>query len=206
MSINLYDKALLNKLKSWINDDSLTITSPDETRRLFAYKLDTQNDEPIKLPLICLRRNPSIDILQLNKKPLSFDGLMTEAQRSSNKSNELNAIPIQINYQLDIYTRYEEEALEYVREFVFKLINEPKLSVEIPYNNAKKIHNSNIRLSQEIQNNSDIPERLIPGEFSRYTLSMYIDDGYLWNYKTKELKNIEINDVTVTLKDDIKDK
>jgi len=52
----------------------MTLTGPDETRRLFSYTLDNQNDEPIKLPLIALRREPTIQILNLTKKPMTFDG------------------------------------------------------------------------------------------------------------------------------------
>ena len=74
MSVGLYDKALLDKIKGWVKDDSMRITSPNETRRLFEYKADTENDAPIKLPLITLRRASQIEILNTNKKPLTYDG------------------------------------------------------------------------------------------------------------------------------------
>jgi hypothetical protein len=35
MSLKLYDTALENKLRKWLNNEKLTITGPDETRRLF---------------------------------------------------------------------------------------------------------------------------------------------------------------------------
>jgi hypothetical protein len=35
MSVGLYDKALTEKIKKWINDPKMTITSPDETKQLF---------------------------------------------------------------------------------------------------------------------------------------------------------------------------
>ena len=74
MSASLYDEALVKKLKNWIKDDSLTITSPSETRRLFQYQADKNNDNPIELPLITLRKDNTTTILSTNKKPLSFDG------------------------------------------------------------------------------------------------------------------------------------
>ncbi len=199
MSANLYDRALVSKLQNWIKDDTITITSPDETKRLFQYKADTTNDKPIQLPLIALRRKPTISILNVSKKPLMYDGKLDSYSIESGKTSELNAIPIQLDYNIDIYTRYEEECLEYVRNFVYNIINYPKLTVEIPYNNANIKHNSNIRLLSEIQDNSDIPERLVPGQFTRYTLSIYVDDAYLWNYKIKDIKTIEIEDITENL-------
>ena len=48
--MKLYDNAFTEKIKNWTNDPNLTITSPDETRRVFQYRADIQNDKPIQLP------------------------------------------------------------------------------------------------------------------------------------------------------------
>lgn len=181
MAIAYYDNALLEKVKSWVNDPNMKITGPDETRRLFQYQADINDDKPIQLPLIALRRGRDVDILSTNKKPLTFDGATLEA--NSKQSGILNGIPIAIKYQLDIYSRYYEEADEYVRDFIFNFINFPKLKIEIPYNNAKIEHISNVRLEQTVVDNSDISERLAPGQFTRFTLSLYIDDAYIFDYK-----------------------
>ena len=202
MSASLYDVALVNKLQNWIKDENLKITSPNETRRLFEYKADQTNDQPIKLPLITLRKDPTMTLLATNKKAMTFDGW--RRQNNGNRGDQLNAVPIQLNYQIDIYTRYEEEAEEYIRNFVFNIINYPKLEIEIPYNNSNIKHISNIRLMPDISNNSDIPERLIPGQFTRFTLTINIDDAFLWNYRTKDNAKIDIDsDVEIKLSTDI---
>lgn len=208
MSATYYDKALLAKLQNWIKDPKLKITGPDETRRLFEYIADVTNDKPIDLPLITLRRAPSMRILSMNKKPLSFDGWRKRS--NGERVEQLNAIPIELTYQLDIYTRYLEEAEEYVRNFIFNLINHPKLSINIPYNSANITHESNIRINEEVSDNSDIPERLIAGQFTRKTISLYIDDAYLFDYKTKDTIKINgdvdvIIDTKVILEDDFED-
>lgn len=203
MSASLYDEALVEKLKKWVKDDTLKLTGPDETRRLFSYTLDKQNDSPITLPLVALRREPTIQILELNKKPLTFDGW--RKNNDGIKGDQLNGIPINIMYQIDIYTRYKQEAEEYLRDFVFNIINYPKLQIEIPYNNSKLLHNSNIRLDANISDNSDIPERLIPGQFTRYTISIYIDDAYLFNYRVKDTWKINA-DTEIALKGSDDDK
>lgn len=200
MSLALYDKALLNKIQKWVKDDTIKITSPNETRRLFEYIADINDDKPINLPLIALRRDSSVEILNTNKKPLTFDGKTIVYSTTEGgipfKGNILNAIPISLKYQLDIYTRYFEEADEYSRNFIFNFINYPLLTVEIPYNNSNLTANATIKLNSELTDNSDIPERLVPGQFTRMTLQLYIDDAYLWDYRAKD--NVLINCETIT--------
>lgn len=193
-----YDEALLAKLRGWIRDDSLQIVSPQDIHQMFSERADSNNDKPIQLPLIVLRRLSPIKILNTTKKPLTFDGAREKMNRD--KGNQLNGIPIELDYQIDIYTRYFDESDEYVRNFVFNIINYPKLTIEIPYNNSNIRHVSNIRLSQDIEDNSDIPERLIQGQFTRRTISINIDDAYLFDYRTKDTIKIGDLDIEVKLK------
>lgn len=184
MSVTLYDKALLSKFKRWIKDDSLTILGVDETNTLFRYRADINNDRPIQLPLISLSRNSPVTISSTSKRPLTFDGAKTEA--TIDKTNQLNAIPINISYQLDIYARYEEEVEEYVRNFIFNIINYNKLEIEIPYKNCNIISKSYLNIQPDIADNSDISERLIHDQFRRRTISFILQDAYLYDYKTMD--------------------
>ena len=191
MSLKLYDEALLNKIKNWVKDENMTITSPDETKRLFSYIADVTDDSNIKLPLIALRRHHDIEIGNISKRPLTYDGKRVCIGTEANKL--LNAIPITLNYQIDIYTRYQEEADEYLRNFLFNLINYPKLTIEIPYNDLNFKYNSNIRLNTTVSDTSDIPERMVPGQFSRFTIQFTIDDAYLFSVPVKKHINIDAN-------------
>lgn len=182
MSVAIYDKALLTKFKRWIKDKNLTILGVDQTNRLFRYRADTNNDKPIQLPLISLSRNPTVSIVSTSKRPLSYDSSTREY--TEDKTNKLNAIPIKISYQLDIYCRYVEEVEEYVRNFVFNIINYPKLDIEIPYKNSKIISNSYLSIDSDINDNSDISERLIEDQFTRRTITFSLNDAYLYDYKT----------------------
>ena len=82
---------------------------------------------------------------------------------------------------LDIYTKYFAEADEYARNFIFNFINYPKLSIEIPYNNAKVVHDSTVLVESTISDSSDIPERLISGQFTRFTIRLTVDDAWLFS-------------------------
>ena len=194
MAVRFYDEALVAKLKKWTQDTDVTLLGVNETKRRFEVLADKNNDQPIKLPLITLSRNGGYTILSKNKKPLSYDG--NTFVRSNEKSALLNGIPISIQYQIDIYTRYLEEADEYARNIVFNIVNYPKLNIEIPYEDLGLTHDANIMLSSDVDDNSDIPERLIPSQFTRLTIGIVIDDAYLFDVRIK--KNLSIVEGTVT--------
>ena len=184
MGVRFYDDALLKKLQKWTAGTHLNITGVNDTKRLFEVVADKSNDRPIELPLIALSRNGGYAIQSKYKQPRSFMGhTMAQNEHSGAK---LNAIPIGITYQLDIYTKYLDEADEYARNIVFNIINYPKLEIEIPYEDMGFTHISNIRLVSDVEDNSDVPERLIPGQFSRLTIGLDIDDAYLWDVRIKD--------------------
>ena len=193
MSAYLYDEAFVEKLRYWTKDTQIQIFSPDDTRRLFEVMADKTNDSPIQLPIICLRRKSGLNVINPNKKPLTFDGIKLDA--ANDKIIQLNAIPIDISYQLDIYTRYFKEADEFLRNLTFNIINYPKLTISIPYHGVDFKHNGIIRMSGDIEDNSSIPERLVSGQFTRFTFNIDIDDAYLWNVKVTD--NWRIVDVDV---------
>lgn len=190
MAIRFYDEALAQKIQKWIKDPNLVVLKPNEVTRLLQIKADVNNDKPLKLPFIALSRDPQVDILSVNKKPLTFDGMMKEATKE--KTLQINAIPIRIGYQLDIYTRKFAENDEYVRNFVFNFINHPKLEITLPYNDSNIVHHANIQLVESMEDNSDIPQRLLPDEFTRWTLKLVIDDAYL--FSIPYVNNVYINE------------
>lgn len=211
MAVRFYDEALCNKLESWIVDKKLTILKPEETSRLFRQIADQTGDKPIALPLIAISREPDIKLDYTNKKPMSFDGMMLESrvygeedekgvmQVTGGKTVQLDAIPIELSYQLDIYTRKFSEGDDYVRNFLFNLINYPKLKIEIPYNNKESgldyvlHHVANVRVSETVTDNSDIKEKLYFDQFTRWTIKLTIDDAYLFSVPIRDNVFVDID-------------
>lgn len=190
MSLKLYDDTLLAKLQNWTRGTSITLVGPNDTKRLWEVTADTTDDSPIKLPMISLKRPGGFTVLTPVKKPLSYDGATLDANHT--KASQMNMIPISIPYQIDVYTRYQSEADEYIRNLVFNIINYPKLSVQIPYNDEQRVHDSSIRMSSEVIDNSDIPERLVAGQFTRYTIQIEVDDAYLYDIRYRDVYSLEI--------------
>ena len=125
------------------------------------------------------------------KQLRSFDGIRIISPNERNnripeKTASFNAIPVKTTYQLNIYTKYKLEAEEYVRNFLFKLINNPQIVVDIPYNNLNMKHTAYLRVLDTVSDTSDIAQRLFTGQFYRMTIQMELQDGYLFNlpYRT----------------------
>lgn len=201
MAVRFYDSALVEKIKKWTRDPNLQILKPDETTRLLQITADKNNDKPVKLPIIAISRDKNIEILNTQKQPKTFSGKRITPEEDTNDnatvSYTVNAIPIRIQYQVDIYTKNIEEADEYVRNLVFNFINLPKLKVTFPYNGVNFVHISNIWIDSNITDNSDIKEHLFPDQFQRFTLTLYVDDAYLFSFPIKEPTLIESVEMAV---------
>lgn len=195
MAVRFYDDALLAKFKKWTADTQVQLTGINETRRLFEVVADKTNDATIKLPLIALSRSGGYTIQEKYKQPRSYNG--SKMIVTTDTGAKLNAIPIGVTYQIDIYARHLAEADEYARNIVFNIINYPKLTIEIPYEDTGLQHDANIRLTTDVEDNSDIPERLIPGQFTRFTIGIDIDDAYLFDVRIKD--NISIVDTSTQI-------
>lgn len=192
MAIRYYDDAVAAKINSWLpknKNRQIKVLKPDETRKQFTIEMDETNDKPIGLPLITLSRDTSIELMQPTMVPMSFDGLMLDSD--GKHTLQLNAIPIALSYQMDIYTRRYDEGDELLREFLFKLINNPQIVIELPYNNQKFKHVATISLHPEIEDTSDISERVFSGQFTRWTIRFDIEGAYIFSLPYVDNVSIE---------------
>ena len=197
MSFTLYDKALHEKIKNWALDPEATVLAPDETRQMLSIKADKQHDRPIKLPLITLNRNRESTVRITGNRRMSNRGLVFNSDYKI--SDHLNAIPVSLGYTINIYCRTMEEADEYVRNFLFNLINYPKVGISIPYNDSNLFYTSYLTLLESVEDNSDIPERLVPGQFSRFTISIALNDAYLFSYNRRKVPKIVTAEIRTQL-------
>lgn len=194
MAVKYYDDAIICKLKTWIPDNSaLRVLKTDDVKRLIQVKADDSNDAPLKLPLMSLSRKPELELLSTIKQQKSYDGLRIVPHKGFDANRIvpsvtalMNVIPIKVEYQLDIYTKTQEACEEYVRNFLFKLINNPLLVIEIPYNNLDIRHTANIRVLSNVADTSDIAERIFPGQFTRWTIQFELQDGFLFSIPYKQ--------------------
>ena len=199
MAINYYDEAITQKIKGWLADSSkLRVLSPDESTRLIQLNAEDTNDKPLKLPLIAISRNKDIEIESAIKQNKSFDGLIIDQDDITATTVHLNVIPVKTTYQLDIYTKKRIEADEYVRQYLFKLINNPQIIIEIPCNGYIIRHTANLRVLNTVSDTSDISTHIFPGQFYKWTIQLELQDGFLFSIPQKngwKLVGIEVTAV-----------
>lgn len=182
MAIRFYDEAIANKINSWLpksKNRKIQVLKPEEVKRLFSIEADERNDKPIQLPLIAISRETQIDVLHPTKRAMSFDGMMLESD--GRHTIQLDAVPISLTYQIDMYTRHFDEGDELLREMIFKIINNPQLVIELPYNNQNLKQVCAMKLQGSVEDTSAISERLFSGQFTRWTMRVDIDGAYLYS-------------------------
>jgi len=195
MACRYYDDLIAAKIKKWIPDSStLRVLKPDESKRLFELTANDNNDEAFKLPLIAISRNNDIELLLNIKNPKSYDGI--KLMQTPTETMQFNVIPIKLQYQIDIYTKKYEECDEYIRSLLFKLINNPKLMIQIPYNNTYIEHVAHLRVLDTVSDTSSISERIFSGQFTRFTIQLEIQDAFLFSipYRRNWVLCVDPND------------
>lgn len=193
MSVYLYDEALLSKVKYWTEKTSLHVYGVDEIRDLLQVIADENKDQPIKLPLLTITRPKGYRIINSNKKPTTYNGI--RVIQGEDTASMLANIPIDIQYQFDVYTRFQKEADMYMRNLVFNIINYPTLSITIPYRNINFDHNANIRITSDVMDTSNNSIRMFNGQFTRLSVTVNIDDAYLWDLRIANNLSIEDSNV-----------
>jgi hypothetical protein len=179
MAIRYYDDVIAAKLKRWNPIADLRVLKPNEVKRLFALNAEESGDKPLTLPCIALSRNNDLEIEVNYKTPKSYAGL--KLKQTEAETLLLNAIPVKPQYQLDIYTKTAEEGDEYLRQYLFKLINNPVIKIVIPYNGVEVEQIANIRVLNTISDTSEISERLFSGQFNRWTIQFEIQDAFFYD-------------------------
>ncbi len=193
MSTYLYDKALVEKFKKWTSTSKTQVYGPSETRRMFEVIADETTDSEIKLPLITITRDRGYEIINsgTTRRPLSYDGPTRSHSEEQKTSKIINAIPIGITYQIDVYARMAEEADIIMRNLIFNIINYPAMTVNIP--DAEMEHTARIAIaSPSITDNSNMAERFIEGNMTVLSVVINITDAYLWDVRQHRDAEIEI--------------
>ena len=192
MAIRYYDDVLAAKLKRWNPTSDLRVLKPNEVKRLFSLSAEDTKDKPLTLPFIALSRNNDLEIETNIKTPKSYAGL--KLCQTESETMLLNAIPVRPQYQLDIYTKTVEEGDEYLRQYLFKLINNPVIKIVIPYNGVEVEQIANIRVLSTVSDTSEISERLFPGQFNRWTIQLEIHDAFLYDVPYRKNWKLYVDD------------
>ena len=200
MAIRYYDDVIAAKLKRWNPIADLRVLKPNEVKRLFALNAEYSGDKPLTLPCIALSRNNDLEIEANIKTPKSYAGL--KLKQTEAETLLLNAIPVRPQYQIDIYTKTAEEGDEYLRQYLFKLINNPVIKIVVPYNGVEVEQIANIRVMNTVSDTSEISERLFSGQFNRWTIQFEIQDAFLYDIPYRKNWKLYLDDSEVLSADE----
>jgi hypothetical protein len=186
-SVGLYDNAIVENLREITQDTRINIVPVENVFRTIG-KLEGTEDH-IQLPIISVTRTGwSLKDAQHSRK---FEGATLAWDKEKDWVQNIQFMPIQINYLLDVWTRTREENDDIMRELIFYYTNHPTLQVDIPFN-AHYTHNFNIFFMSDIEDNSDIVEQKNRGEYFRQTIAFYTDDAYLWKTSSRPFTKVII--------------
>ena len=185
MSIYLYDNAIVEYFRQVITDERVYITPSDNVVRTIARL----NNDEIKLPLISLQRtNVQMQPYQFYTKyhgaPIRYEHTDEEDEKEL-LIRSLQAIPMKIQYSIDIWTRNREENDAIMRELLFFISTHPQIEITIPYG-VNENHVFNLLLDGSITDNSDIVSHKNQGEIFITSISAYVDDAYIWKSTTEK--------------------
>lgn len=199
MSVYWYDESIIKKLREITGDARISILTPDTLFRFVA----NLKDDKVVFPLISLSRL-GYTISRNTRTPASYQGL--PMSKSGDNVDEIQFIPININYQLDIITRKRDDNDSLTDEILFYFINHPTLKVNIG-KGANVSHVFSLFFNEDVTDNSDIESHMSRGEYFRTTLTFNVPDAKLWKTTSKKLYSIDpINFIATTdMNDESKD-
>lgn len=172
--VYLYDDAIVEDLRTRINDERVTIT-PYEN---LINSLAKSEEDEIKLPIISIERT-GWSISDARPHAMKFTGDISRIEKNPTKVVNVYAMPIRINYILDVWTKRRLDNDNIMRELIFYYSVNPTLQIKVPYG-LEEIRNFNVFFGSDIEDNSNIPEHKNIGEYVRQTIPFYVDDAYLW--------------------------
>jgi len=190
MSVYYYDEALVTDFRRIFNNSKISIVPPENVFDLTAF-LD--NDK-VRFPLVSLNRVGWA--LSNNWNHYALHEGVSESIFYGADDNEpklimkLQAMPISINYQLDVWTKTLQENDNILRELMFYYRINPTLQVKIPYG-IDSFHKFNVFFETDVTDNSDIPDHGNRGRYFRQTIGMYVDDAYLFSRRDAKPTFIE---------------
>lgn len=202
VGVYAYDLAIVEDLRIRFNhtkdgkpktNNIIQITNSED---VFDIIGDIEQNDNIVFPIISLVRT-GWQLLDYSQEFMENSGglvgILQEEPGSRKRQVRLQAIPIQINYQLDIWTQNRIDNDIIAREFIWFYKLNPQMKVRIPHG-INITHPFNIAIEPDIVDNSDIGEHNSRGRYYRQTLGIHTDgDAFLWKTNVSNIPIIDID-------------
>ena len=137
----VYDDAIVSDLKKSFNPENVpnpavTVVDPENAIGLAAQI----QDDKIQFPVIALTRSPNIPVLEsVRNFTKTRKGFPTTIDNDSNLIYSERTIPVDLSYELSVFTTNTADMDEIIRELLFKYSSMYFLTITVPYESKRKI-------------------------------------------------------------------
>ena len=174
MSVYLYEKSLVNRLREITGDSRIHIISPDNP---ISFMAQIDRDK-VSFPAIILSRGP----VRLQEYQNQVVALKGQTAKIDDESFVVKAqlLPLHIEWNIDVYAVDRFTCDEIIRELVFYFVTHPRFQVEVPYQ-LDIPQNFDVFVMDDIVDNSDLVEFDNRGECFRETLTIYTENAHFFS-------------------------
>ena len=193
MSIPLYDDAVLDKLKGVFSN--VVFSAPDKAFKRSAERKGLKgsaDDVDVDLPLISVyRENYTVD-MDRNNPRFRRRGRKIRNSDDDSRAVMAEALPVRIDYQLDVWGKRRRELDVLVGELLFWMLDNPKVSLNLGGEFEDYSPEFNWKL-EDVTDNSDIMSFSDRGKYYRVTIPFYFDEAMIFRYdKLKTVMDVDI--------------
>jgi hypothetical protein len=202
-----YDKAVLERLTGWFGK---TVRVVQSRQSLLTAVLE-EGDDNMRYPLLAVRRMSLPRILNTSRQYSSADGYAVAGNDTTGEMSVLRSIPCEIPYNILLLDRTREGIDRKWEQIVWLMINNPQLTVEIPYAEYYEAdpttgemtvkHNrttyANMLLNNDGEDMSASEEHLGGGQVYAYEFGFTIPDAFLFSTKDKQGSQIIGGDIEI---------
>ena len=187
--IYLYDNAIVKDLKNSFNTNNVPepvvkVIGPEES---IGIASQIQNDK-LSFPIVSLIRNTDIQIDGSRRNfSLEHFGVQSVVDTDKNNAYMEKVLPINLSYDLNIYTTNVADTDEIVKEILFKYISQYFLTIELPYESKRKVRFGVVVDRDSISSRSTTSNYIKEGVLYGTTMQLICEGCVLVSYTPRKL-------------------
>lgn len=194
----VYDDAIVSDLKESFNpvnvpNPAVTVVDPENAIGLAAQI----QDDKIQFPVIALTRSPNIPVLEsVRNFTKTRKGFPTTIDNDSNLIYNERTIPIDLSYELSVFTTNTADMDEIIRELLFKYSSMYFLTITVPYESKRKIRfGMKLNIGNGIQIESAASSYVSEGKLYASAINLQCDGCVLVHYTPRKLQRFAVDTV-----------
>lgn len=195
MSLMYYDIAMLKKVKALYPETFFA--APEE---IFGMNAKNHGGTKVVMPMIGVYRMPDISINTAYYNDMQVRngvvGLRNTHRNIEFPGNDVasHILPVSLQYQIDVYSIKREICDGLAAELALEFYENPWVNVNLKCVSEECVQQFSVRIDESLSDNTSISEFDDTGRFYRLTLTVNIDQAYLFRVdKTWVIETVEVD-------------